>query len=271
MTKWDQDHPLPARLGPFRLSWSRVPATGDGGDHAILHVTDPQGRKADLTAVIAFDDVSATLGVGKIDPESSKSQLLLTSYTGGAHCCVHIQVLDFIDGGWRTVEVGTFDGEPFAEFPADLDGDGIADIRRWDDRFAYAFGCYACSWMPPRIFNVRGGDVQDVSAAARYRPLYVKDYAQAEHDCLKHANPACAGLVADGYRLGRAAAAWAVAMANIDPTDPWPLPGCKVKAPIGQCPVDQQFRASEFRPALMQFLRDIGIAPPGLQLARLEG
>jgi hypothetical protein len=264
MTPWDRDHPVAAELGPFRLSWSRVPRPRDEGDEAILHVTDPQGRKADLKAVIAFDDVSASLGVGRIDPESPKPQLLLTSYTGGAHCCVHIQLLDFIAGGWRVVDVGVFDGEPFTDFPADVDGDGVVDIQHWDDRFAYAFGCYACSWMPPRLFDILGGEVRDVSAAPRFSPLYARDYRRAKEQCRKHENPACAGMVADGYRLGRANEAWAVAMANVDVEDSWILPGCKLKAPVGRCPEAEEYRASDFRRALAQFLTDIGIAPsPG--------
>lgn len=261
MVAWNSDHRLPGRLGPFRLFWSAMPAKGDDDGYAVLHVRDARGRKADVKSEIAFSGVYASLGVGRIDPESPEPQLLLTSYTGGAHCCVHIQLLDLVEGRWRTVDVGTFDGEPFSSFPSDIDGDGITDIDNSDDRFAYAFGCYACSWMPPRVFNVRGGKSQDVSAAARYRPLYAKDYDDATAQCLKHDNPACAAMVADGYRLGRADQAWAVAMANFDPKADWVLPGCKVKAPVGKCPDGQAFRSDEFRPALEQFLAETGIAP----------
>lgn len=260
MTTWDRGHPLPARFGPFGLLSTRMPPSGDNNGNAILHVTDTQGRTTDLKIEIAYDDVHATLGVGRIDPESPNLQLLVTSYTGGAHCCVHIQILDDVDGQWRTVDVGPFDGEPLSVFPTDIDGDGITDIQHWDDRFAYAFGCYACSWMPPRVFNIRRGKVQDVSAAPRYRMLYVKDFKGAEEQCLKHANAACAGLVADGYRLGRIDEAWSVAMANIDPNDGW-LPGCKVKVINGMCPDGQQFHSGEFREALTQFLIKNDIAP----------
>jgi hypothetical protein len=254
MTKWDKNHPLPAQLGPFRLSSSRLPPKGDDNGEAVLHLTDPQGRTADAKVEIAYYDVNAALGVGKIDPDSPQPQLLLTSYTGGAHCCAHIQVVDFIGGQWRTVDVGSFEGDLPAAFPTDIDGDGVIDIERRDDRFAYAFGRYACSWMPPQVFNVRGGKVRDVSAAARYRSIFLKDYTAARKDCRRHINGACAGLVADGYRLGRVNEAWAFAMAHIDRKDSWPLPGCKVKAPADQCPKGQEYGPGEFRAALTQFL-----------------
>ena len=261
MVHWDQEHRLPVRLGPFSLSSTRLPPSGDDNGTAVLHVSDTQGHKSDIKIEIAYDDVYATLGVGSIDPDSPGPQLLVTSYTGGAHCCVHIQILDLVDGQLRALDIGTFDGEVVSAFPTDIDGDGITDLQRWDGRFAYAFGCYACSWMPPRVFNVRGGTVQDTSAAPRYRMLYVKDFGRAKHQCLKHVNAACAGMVADGYRLGRADEAWSIAMANIDPDDLM-LPGCKVKAVNGECPEDQHFHSGEFRAALMQFLTSSDIAPP---------
>ncbi len=261
MTTWDRGHPLPARFGPFGFSSTRVPANGDSDGNVILHVKDAQGRTTDLTIEIAYDDVYVTLGIGRIDPESPNLQLLVTSYTGGAHCCVHIQILDDVDGQWRTLDIGAFDGEPIPVFPTDIDGDGITDIERADDRFAYAFGCYASSWMPPRIFNIRRGKVQDVSGSARYRKLYVKDFKEAKSQCVKHANPACAGMVADSYRLGGSDKAWSVAMVNIDRDDGWLLPGCKVKPIDNMCPEDQQFHSGEFRAALTQFLIENGIAP----------
>jgi hypothetical protein len=241
-------------IGPLTLTATR--ARKDKGEAVgeVVEFKDVHGGAASLVA-----ELYATIGAGRIDPDSDEAQVLLTSYTGGAHCCVHIQLLDRIGGAWRKVDVGTFDGEPFETFPTDVDGDGVADIVRYDDRFAYVFGCYACSWMPPRIFNVRSGKTLDVSAEPRYRALFEKDYRGAKAECLKHSNPGCAGLVADGVRLGRADEAWKIALANIDRKDDWTLPGCKVKAGRdGGCPKGKDYTAADFRPALTRFLAQNG-------------
>lgn len=266
LVNWDREHPLAARLGPFKLSSSR-PLKKSDDEYVILHVSVKQGRAANIKVERAFEDVVVSMGVGRIDPASAFPQLLITSYTGGAHCCVHFQIMDFIAGKWRIVDLGEFDGDPPSTFPVDIDGDGIIDIERADDRFAYAFGCYACSWMPPRVFNIRNGKVRDVSAAPRYRALYEKDFKDALEQCRKHFNAACAAMVADGYRIGRVEEAWQVAMASITPEEGW-LPGCKSPKINGICPKDQSFRADEFPAALTQFLKDNGFTPGPLLRTR---
>jgi hypothetical protein len=248
-------------IGP--LTVTRMPKAKDEGETQAMDFTDAHGAAARLSLEPSFgNEVTAAIGAGRIDPDSDQDQVLVTNYTGGAHCCVHIQLLDHVGGAWRTVDVGTFDGEPFDTFPRDVDGDGVADIVHWDDRFAYAFAPYAGSWMPPRIFNVKNGKALDVSAEPRYRALFETDYRNARADCLKHMNAACAGLVADGVRLARAEEAWKIALANIDRKDDWGLPGCKVKADRKKgCPAEQQYAWSEFRTALTAFLTHAGYLP----------
>ena len=263
MTKWDKDHSLakPHRIGALTVFSGPIrpaPADSDGGPTTTLTVVDAAGGRGQLVTEVAFgDDVYASLGVGRFDPASPEPQLLLTTYTGGAHCCVHIQLLDKLGGKWRRVNVGTFDGSPFGALPRDIDGDGALDIVHWDDRFAYAFGSYAGSWMPPRVFNIRNGKAADVSAEPRFRSLFVKDYAAAEKMCRDGGNGACAGLVADGARIGHLDEAWKVALAHFDTTVDWSFPGCKV-AVKGDCPKDQRFKTAEFRAALTQLLVKAG-------------
>jgi hypothetical protein len=263
MTKWDKDHSLakPHRIGALTVFSGAIrpaPADSEGGPTTVLTVVDAAGGRGRLESEVAFgDDVYASYGVGRFDPASSEPQLLLTTYTGGAHCCVHIQLLDRLGGKWRRVDVGTFDGSPFGALPRDVDGDGALDIVHWDDRFAYAFDSYAGSWMPPRVFNIRNGKVVEVSAEPRFRSLFVKDYAGAEKLCREGSNGACAGLVADGARIGRLDEAWKIALAHIDTKADWVFPGCKV-AVKSDCPKDQQFKPADFRAALTQFLAKAG-------------
>jgi hypothetical protein len=99
--------------------------------------------------------------------------------------------------------------------------------------------------------------VVDVSAERRFRGLFVKDYAAAEKLCLDGGNGACAGLVADGARIGRLKEAWKTALAHIDTSVDWTFPGCKIVVK-GDCPKEQRFKPAEFRAALTQFLAKTG-------------
>lgn len=212
----------------------------DGDEVPVLTVVDDQGRK--VTAVGEASETSMTrIGAGRIDPRGDGDQIVMTSYTGGAHCCTRIQVLDRVGGQWKVIDLGMWDGDG-ADFPkAQVPG---APLAFWlnDNRFAYAFTDYADSWMPPRFYEINGGRLIETSQAKRYAPLYEKDMADAKASCLKHDNPngACAGMVADAARLGRRADGWKVMLANYDKGFDWTLgAACKVRV-AGDCPKDQQ-------------------------------
>ena len=89
-----------------------------------------------------------------------------TKSTAGARCPVSEQVAD------RVLSLPMMDGDPDTGFPRDIDGDGMADIRRADDSFLYAFTSYAGSWAPPRLWNLRDGALVDVSAEPRYAKFW---------------------------------------------------------------------------------------------------
>jgi hypothetical protein len=278
MTPWDNASPLkPGTVfGPLKVASvknRRDSRRRLGGKVATF--VDSAGRRGELAAAFAFGDVYATLGAGRIDPDSPKAQVLLTDYSGGAHCCTHYQLLDWIGGTWRTVDLGTRDGEPLGTFPTDVDGDGVADVLDQDDRFAYAFGCYACSWMPPRIFNVRKGQVIDVSAEPRYRKLFEADYPRAKEACGRPTEADsnagyCAGVVADGARLGRSEEAWAFALAHLKTYEGDVFPGCRAELKARErCPTEAQYTgADDFRPALSKFLAEKGYASVRSQVPR---
>jgi hypothetical protein len=45
----------------------------------------------------------------------------------------------------------------------DLDEDGVPEFVSYDNRFAYTFSCFACSWFPPQIWIYRSGRFIDVT------------------------------------------------------------------------------------------------------------
>jgi hypothetical protein len=113
--------------------------------------------------------------IAEIDPSNDSKEVYLSNYTGGAHCCSEIVVAEKTAKGWVAVPVGAFDGD--GDYLQDLDNDGVAEIVTVDNKFLYAFDCYACSAAPLVIQTVRDGVVVDVTKEPRF--------ASAHRDWLK--------------------------------------------------------------------------------------
>jgi hypothetical protein len=235
----------------------------DGDRVASLHIKVPSGEETDVTGVAGFPDTSAEFGVGRVDAESQSEQVILSTYSGGAHCCTDIQVLELADGGWKTIDLGSWDGGGLGGFPTDIDGDGYADFVFSDDRFAYAFTDYADSFMPPRIFEIRGAAAAEVTDSGRYRALFEKDMQDAESSCLNHNNGGCAALAADAARLGAFDRAWQIVFKNYDSKSDWQYPAkCDRPNPGGNCPQGAETKFANFPEALAWFLADKGYVKP---------
>ncbi len=225
----------------------------EAGGQALSLVGDPSELPA-----------AANAGVGRLDASAEGLQVLFSDYTGGAHCCDHVRVLERLRGAWRVVDVAKVEGGPLEAFPADLDGDGVADIVLPDDRFAYAFTYYAASHMPPRIYNLANGVVVDVSASPKYAQVFRQDMARAAEGCRQHGNGACAAYVADAARVGEFARAWRVMLASYDKTARWDWPReCLVHAPPGRCPKSKQRTFPNMPDALKAFLIRLGYIRAG--------
>jgi len=70
------------------------------------------------------------------------SQLVVSKWTGGAHCCTSLLVFDL---GNKLKEIGEIYGGNFAPELVDLNHDGIPEIRITDDFLAYRFSSFASS------------------------------------------------------------------------------------------------------------------------------
>lgn len=102
--------------------------------------------------------------VVEMDDDNDTPEIFIGTYTGGAHCCVEVNVITRNDDGWKSVDFGAFNGDPESLVPRDLDGDGVAELETYDNRFLYQFASYAGSFAPPQILAIRDGAVADVTA-----------------------------------------------------------------------------------------------------------
>jgi hypothetical protein len=158
---------------------------------------------------------------------------------------------------WSLVDMGLWDGAGNVRFPADIDGDGVMDFVFADNEFYYTFDSYAGSWAPPKILNVVGGKVVDVSADPRFHKVYEDDMAKAQKYCLQNSNGACAAYVADGTRAGQFEAAWKFMLAHYDAKAVWDYPTRCIgtMADDGSCE-GQELKPRDYPQALKWFLQD---------------
>jgi hypothetical protein len=224
----------------------------------LLHVKLATGEEFETAGVSGFETATSDFIVGRFDLAAGPDQIIFATYTGGAHCCTIIKVIEFLTGAWKTLDVGSFEGE-MGDAPKDVDGDGVLDIVKTDDRFGYAFTSFAESILPPKVFNIVNGAVVDVSGSPRFSRLYKADMRAAQAGCVDHNNGACAAFVADASRLGRHDWAWRFMLANYDSKSDWVLPTkCLVPIKEQSCPPDQKQKFSTFPDALRWFLYDTG-------------
>ena len=203
-----------------------------------------------------FEDTTASFAVGRFDPKAPAPQVFFTSFTGGAHCCNRILLAERAGAGWKTVDLGLWDGDGPLDVPADIDGDGVADFEFVDNDFLYAFDSYAASRAPPKILNVVGGKMSDVSTAPRYRKVFVEDMARAKAECAKKSNGACAGYVASATRAGHFDEAWAFMLAHYDADAGWDYPTCCIGVIQNYKCAGREIKPNSFLQSLRWFLED---------------
>lgn len=201
-----------------------------------------------------------------MDPNNPHPEIVFSSYTGGAHCCSDTRIITSSKNGtkWQEIEVGSFDGAPLAARDVDSDGrfevdsDGRFEMVVRDNRFLYAFGCYACSAAPLQILQLRGRSINNVSADKAFVEAHrtslagmIKSYSDGNPE----SNGFLAGYVGQKIRLGEGAEAFA--RKYYDKTTDWGLESCSVALDANSnCP-GEVLRLS-FPDALKRFLDEAG-------------
>ncbi len=226
----------------------------------VIRIVAPNGAVLQQPGQQGLTNVTARFGVGRVDPTVAGPQVIFSSFSGGAHCCQGVMVFQLVGRTWRVIELGDFDSDPTWTFPRDINGDGTPDLVGVDESFNYAFDSYAASLAPPKIYNLVGGRLIDVSANPGFRPVFQERLGEARQGCEQHSNGACAGFVAIAARLGRGAWAWPIFLRSYDQTSDWTWPtSCRIRVRRGAtCPESQIIRFPDMPSALSHFLQEEG-------------
>lgn len=257
MTEWDAERNGSLKtytFGSYKLTLSA--ARKDGMAVPRLVVSAPGLASFTYDGQVSGDVARAEFTVLKLSSESQPS-VIFDSYSGGAHCCVEVVVIEPYGKSWRKIDLGSWNGGGIA-YPKDADGDGIVDFVFVDNAFLYAFDCYACSRPPPLILNIQNGKAVDVSAAPRYAPLFRADMAEAKKGCAEHYNGVCAGYVASAARAGKFGEAWSFMLAHYNKSSAWDYPTrCKGERKDYRCE-GTELKPRGYPEALRWFLEDNG-------------
>src|SRR3954466_13238405 len=119
---------------------------------------------------------------GDADPE-----VLVDTYTGGAHCCIVTPIFRWTGSGYRKL-TGFFGNVGYSL--DDLDGDGRPEFVSADDSFAYAFTAYAFSAFPLLIQDYgtdRDGKTALRDVTAGYRGMIEAEAAGFRREIPKYA------------------------------------------------------------------------------------
>jgi hypothetical protein len=258
----DSDAEVRRQAGPYLLTITRE---GSGAEaRPVIEISvGGQSLKPDMGLYHPGSPLKITL-VQNI--RGAVPVLMAQAFTGGAHCCVAAKLIGLSNGRLTVLDLGQWDGEGIP-VPEDISHDGIADFVLRDDRFLYAFASYASSFAPPRIYNVTGGRMIDVSGRSEFRELFAKTMSEAGKQCISGSsaderNGACPAYVAAAARLGLAEEAWPRMLGAYDGSTEWSFPtGCVIPV-VKDCPEALQVKYASYPEALLHFLKDRGYLAP---------
>ena len=171
------------------------------GEDAAFSSTVTVLEGGEKVAEIEVDEYSTrypySVQIVEMDPANDTPEVVVSTYTGGAHCCGVPQVATKDAGAdtWSVVDVGEFDGEP--PTAKDYNGDGRSEFIVDDNAFLYTFGAYAFSVAPQVVLVIEDGAVKNVSKDPAYEAVQ-KSWMKQLVDIARndYANAYLAGYVA---------------------------------------------------------------------------
>lgn len=199
-------------LGDVTATVTMRPLPESDADMPVLTVAVAGRLVAEVEGIESwFDFPTAQASIAEIDPANGYPEVYFSSYSGGAHCCSTVIVVEEVAGRWTPVAVGDFDGG--GDYLDDIDQDGLAEIVTVDNRFLYRFDCYACSAAPLVMYTVRDGRLVDVTTESCFIAAHrdwLSQFEATTGESERWASPGfLAGWLAAKVRVGEGASAWA--------------------------------------------------------------
>ncbi len=216
---------------------------------------------------IGSGNSDAVLQVLELDPANPYPEVLLSTFTGGAHCCNDTRVLTSSPDGRRWFEVrrDPVNGGPNgASDPLGNGRDLLVDV---DNRFLYQFASYAGSSAPSQIWQLNGPRFVDISHRPELRPLHRRRLQEMESWFKQpagqrtEANGFLAAWVATKALVGDFDSGWRRMLGFYDRRSDWGLTSCEAGYNAkGDCRRPEK-RYADFPAALWAFLRRTGYLP----------
>ena len=274
--------------GPYRITLDGAHSPeGDGGGMLARITVSDAGETRDhpesfqwlhLSGAVGFEtNAYARLAVARLDPASPLYSVVVTSFTGGAHCCDDVQIATPSPTaltaptslpGWTVLHPGAFDSVTLgvgADPRLPADGAGVFALVIPDSAFDYAYDSYGGSFAPIHVFGLRSGKLVDRSGDAAFRPLLESDARRAEGPCRAGGSGVCPGYLADMARLGRWADGWRVLQAGVREKPQWAFPDrlCDGALTAGKCrPGQRETAVPTYAASVRLFLRQRGYPVP---------
>jgi hypothetical protein len=248
-----------------------------GGVKAVLSYAEQQGedgeiRRSPIVTIFArgkevakleggdtgFADPPVSVQIAELDPGNSLPEVVVSFYTGGAHCCSATNAVTASPDGasWTVVDVGEFDGGPL--LATDLNGDGRYEFATRDNSFLYAFACYACSEAPLLVLGLKNGAVEKIGTDPSFKPAHASWLKTMIGNVPEDdVNGFLAGYVGEKILLGEGKQGWELMLAYYDRASEWGLDACD--QPLnqdGECP-GQEIKLT-FPDALERMLKENG-------------
>lgn len=237
--------------GPMRVVADYMPDPPDTSLRYQIYVDDVLQETVETNSGLV-----TTLSLETLD-EDTVPEVVVNTFTGGAHCCTIYTLYSWQGDILRRAETFPLDGG--AGRFQDLDEDGSAEFITFDDTFLYAFASYAGSFPPMIILSYQDGQFIDVT---RQFPERLRAWAWQMHQNIQmnppEVNGILAGYVAQKIILGEYAQAWEYMLARYHPEDDW---GLEIFDEAG----NRTGRYADFPTALRAFLIDAHYLTPSNQ------